>query len=349
MRRARFLAPWARDRQSGRPAVYHVVSRVVDRRYVLGAEEREVFRRMMRMYEGFSGVRVQTYCVMSNHFHLLLEVPQRPGEGLDDGEFLRRLGFLYSPERVADVGRLLAGRRAAGADEAAEGIKESYLYRMWDLSQFMKGLKQRFTQWFNRRHERKGTLWEDRFKSVVVEDGWTGKVVAAYIDLNPVRGGIVTEPAEYRWSGYGEAVGGLGAAGDAARAGLCRLWGEADPGAWTRSGVAGAYRVFLFERGKERRGEGEGRGGAGAARRGVAREAVVRERRRGGRLELPELLRRRVRYFSDGLVIGGRAFVDEVFNARRDHFGARRRSGARPLRGCAEPLYAMRALANGYG
>jgi hypothetical protein len=40
---------------------------------------------------------------------------------------------------------------------------------MWDVSAFMKLLKQRFTQWFNRRRGRKGTLWEERFKSVLVE------------------------------------------------------------------------------------------------------------------------------------------------------------------------------------
>jgi len=49
--------------------------------------------------------------------------------------------------------------------------------------------------------------------------------LAAYIDLNPVRAGMVTDPAEYCWSGYGEACGG-GAKGDGkwAREGLVRAW-----------------------------------------------------------------------------------------------------------------------------
>ena len=85
---------------------------------------------------------------------------------------------------------------------------EKFLYRMWDLSQFMKTLKQRFTQWFNKRHARKGTLWEDRFKSVLVEDGHAAQMVAAYIDLNPVRAGMVADPKDYRWSSYGEAIAG---------------------------------------------------------------------------------------------------------------------------------------------
>ena len=94
-------------------------------------------------------------------------------------------------------------------DEGAEQFKaKKYLYRMWDLSQFMKVLKQRFTQWFNKRHGRRGTLWEDRFKSVLVEDGYTARVMSAYIDLNPLRAGIVNDPARYRWSSYGAAVAG---------------------------------------------------------------------------------------------------------------------------------------------
>jgi putative transposase len=40
---------------------------------------------------------------------------------------------------------------------------------MWNVSGFMHGVKQRFTQWYNGRKGRKGTLWEDRFKGVVVE------------------------------------------------------------------------------------------------------------------------------------------------------------------------------------
>jgi hypothetical protein len=79
---------------------------------------------------------------------------------------------------------------------------------MHDLSQFMKTVLQRMTRWFNLCHQRKGTLWEERYKSVIVEDGIAARTMAAYIDLNPVRAGMVSDPAEYRWSSYGEAVGG---------------------------------------------------------------------------------------------------------------------------------------------
>ncbi len=67
----------------------------------------------------------------------------------------------------------------------------------------MKELKQTFTRFYNRRHDRRGYFWGDRFKSLIVEDGETLINCLAYIDLNPVRAGIVERPEEYRWSSLG--------------------------------------------------------------------------------------------------------------------------------------------------
>ncbi len=57
---------------------YHCLSRVVDRRFIFGDAERERFVELMREYERFCGVRVLTFCVMSNHFHMLVEVAKAP-------------------------------------------------------------------------------------------------------------------------------------------------------------------------------------------------------------------------------------------------------------------------------
>jgi len=61
--------------------------------------------------------------------------------------------------------------------------RECEAFRMHDLSEFMKGLLIRFTRWFNRVHSRSGTLWEERFKSVIVESGVAARTMAAYIDF----------------------------------------------------------------------------------------------------------------------------------------------------------------------
>jgi putative transposase len=94
MRRARWLAPWKDSAEKA--VIYHCLSRVVDRRFVLGEEEKAQFRLLLRVQEQFTGCRVLAYCIMSNHFHILLEVPPMPRDGLHDAELLRRLGVIYS-------------------------------------------------------------------------------------------------------------------------------------------------------------------------------------------------------------------------------------------------------------
>jgi putative transposase len=294
---------------------YHCMSRVIERRFVLGEIEKEMFRRMLRACEAFCGVQVLTYALMSNHFHLLVEVPvQGP---LSDHEFLRRLRALYSAGRVRELERELRQRRAL-SDAQAEAFKEEYRYRMGDVSEFLKTLKQRFTQWYNARHGRRGTLWEERFKSVLVEGrGPVLATMAAYIDLNPVRAGLVADPKDYRYGGYGEAVGGS----KRARAGLGRVMESRSPsGSW--SVVNRTYREHLYIHGEQT-----------SRKAGFTPGQVRQVLAEGGALPRGVALRCRVRYFSDGVALGSRAFVEGVFQAHRDYFGARRKSGARPMKG----------------
>ncbi len=176
----------------------------------VGECEREQFRMIMRMMENFSGCRVLSYCVMSNHVHLLLEVPPMPEQGISDEELLKRLLSLYSLAIVDELGKQLKNARDKGNDALVEEIRGRFTYRMHNLSEFMRTLMQRMTLWYNKENRRTGTLWEERFKSVIVESGDASRMMAAYIDLNPVRAGMVHDPAEYRWSSYGEAVGGEG-------------------------------------------------------------------------------------------------------------------------------------------
>ena len=305
---------------------YHVVSRIVDRTFRLDDAEKEIFRKMMRQAEAFSGVRVLTYAVMSNHFHLLVEVPER-GE-VEEAELFRRMTALYGRIHVSDMRRQWAEWRKTGAAYLADEQQDRLLARMGDVSAFVKTLKQRYSMSYNARHGRTGTLWEERFKSVLVENGESAKaVVAAYIDLNPVRAKLVADPKDYRWSGYGEACGG----GKQARAGLVAVHDSRafeQAGAWRHASAR--YRVLLYAEGEERR-AAYGDGGR-VVRRGLATAEVDQVLERGGKLPLPEILRCRVRYFTDGMVIGGKEFVERVFNGNRLFFGPKRKDGARKMR-----------------
>jgi REP element-mobilizing transposase RayT len=320
-------------------AFYHCVSRVVDKRIVFHAGEKEVFRSILRKLETFCGVRVSTYCLMGNHFHLLVEVPRRDSiPPLTAESLIPLLRLLYDKATVQSIATQLESARKSGNPAREREILERFERRRGDLSIFLKELKQRVSIFLNRRLGRCGTLWEGRFKSVLVEGGEAAlHAVAAYIDLNPVRAGLVARPEDYRWSGYGEAMG-SGKGAKRARKGLDSLQREAltDP---ERGGsevpwstVRDRYRRLLYLEGRERPADepGGSRGRKGIATAEV--EAVVEE---GARLTLPEVLRRKVRYFCDGAVLGSEVFVEEAFEGlkSRGRIGPRRETGARRLRG----------------
>ena len=91
---------------------------------------------------------------------------------------------------------------------------------MNDLSQFVKTFKEAYTQSYNRRHDNTGTIWEGRFKSILLEgSAATLLTVAGYIHLNPVRADMVEAPEQACFTGYGAAS----ADDEPARAGLCAL------------------------------------------------------------------------------------------------------------------------------
>jgi len=202
--------------------------------------------------------------------------------------------------------------------EAGQKARRRLCARMHDLSQYMKTLKQRYSVWYNRTNSRVGTLWSERFGSTLVEGRRQAlQIVSAYIDLNPVRAGLVNDPKDYRWSSYGRAVAGV----RTAREGIMRVIDDAK--SWTEA--QGQYRSYLYCVGVM-----PGRGGEGAA---LQRRDWIREMARGGHLPVAVALRCRVRYFTCGAVIGSQAWVDEVYGHYRERFGPRRRSGAHIMKG----------------
>jgi hypothetical protein len=198
---------------------------------------------------------------MSNHFHLLLEVPPRKDLQLSDVGLLERLGLLYSEVRVAEVARQLADFRERGLENNVE---------------------------------------------------------------------------DYRWSSYGQAC-----AGDrVAQVGLARVMAK-NAGDRTADGkplagltwkkAAAQYREFLFLDGEQRK-DSEGKKG----RRGIARETVAKVSQRKGQMTAAELVRCRVRHFTQGMVLGSREFVEEVFAGTREFYAVSRETGPRKIPGATQ-------------
>jgi hypothetical protein len=163
-----------------------------------------------------------------------------------------------------------------------------------------------------------------------------------YIDLNPLRAGLVDDPKDYRWCGYAEAMGGS----KRARKGLCRVlalardsWEERAREAYRRLVVSDGIEV-------EASAQNPASGPKPETRRGFNRKKALEELQGGRKVSRAELLRCRVRYFSDGLVLGSRDFVEEMFQARREWFGQKRKTGARglPVKGMEGGLFSLRDL-----
>ena len=321
---------------------YHVMSRTCGGEVLFDDVEKEALRRLLWKMAEFSGVRLVTYCIMGNHFHVLVEVPKREiwlerfaGDG-GEKRLYAHLRSLYSREFVGLLKQEMEGLRKLGMDTLALAKLESIKKRFCDLSIFVKEVKERYSRWFNKRHERKGTLWMDRYKSVMVEGkGEPLHTMAAYIDLNPVRAGLVEDPKDYRWCGYAEALSGS----RRAQRGLSKVTSKPVDG-WEQSGGAEAYRCLLFANGVEIR-DAQNRK---VMRRGVTADEARQVLKEKGKLSTAEMVRLRVRYFSDGLVLGSKEFVESVFTENREKFGPKRRDGARRVSESESPLYALRRL-----
>ncbi len=351
---------------------FHVVSRLIERRYLLDDEGKEMFLKIVRAYEDLLGVEVLTFCIMSNHFHLLVRVPHRP-EGFEVPleTVVARLERALGQEAMALLRSQLEFWQRAGLDAVIEEWRQKQIARMFSLSEFVKCVKLRFTRWYNRNTGRRGPLWESRFTSVIVEEEERAlRTMAAYIDLNPVRAGMVQDPADYRWSGYAEAMAGKARA----RRGLVRIIGQM---AWPRGREKGLgfrvqgsegppmpweakpwgaepispvverralviYRAILGGQGAERKRE-DGK----VIRRGLSEKTRERLTTASERRVRAEVLTRRVQHFTKGVLLGSRIFIDQWFAGHREMVKGRSRTerlrGAQSLgRPALRGLYTFR-------
>ena len=91
---------------------YHVINRTVGREFLLQAEEKEEFTRLLRKAATYSGIEIVTHVVMSNHYHALIEVPAR--RELSEPEILARVQAQVGAERYTAICREVAQLRKMG-------------------------------------------------------------------------------------------------------------------------------------------------------------------------------------------------------------------------------------------
>ena len=279
----------ARMLNHGEKTAYHIISRTALDGFPFGDVEKEEFVKIIKQFASVYFVDVIGFSVMGNHFHILAKM--YPGHSFTDEQIKKRFTMFYGD------------KRGFGEDEL-----EYYRKKWSNLSEFVREIKQTFSRFYNKLHNRKGTLWSERFKSVIVEDGKTLINCLAYIDLNSVRAGIVELPEDYRWSSLGYHV----QSGNQDNF-LSTDFGLMEFNAMDEKERLRRYRRYVYEAGALKRPD---KSFAGT----IENKALKKEREAGFNLTRIQRFTYRTRYFSDSGIIGSKKFVALNYQRFKSHF-----------------------------
>lgn len=189
-------------------------------------------------------------------------------------------------------------------------------------------IEQNWGRFYNKRHNRRGFFWGDRFKSVIVDNGDTLINCLAYIDLNPVRAGICKVPEDYRWCSLGYHV----QSGN--KDGFLSLdFGLKAFGVNNDIQRLTYYRKFVYEKGSISPGKGVK----------IDSEVLDQERNKGFAVGIKDRFRYRTRYFTDSGIIGTKEFVYRCYLKFKDYFSSRHEKRPRPVAGL-KGIYSLKRL-----
>lgn len=181
--------------------VHHITSRIAHKVRFLQDQERNDLVGIIRRSAEFTGVKLIGWCVMINHFHILAFLPHP--QDIDEHEILRRYGILKGEKTANEAESRLSQLRLNGDAEEAARWLDSQKRRMYNIGEFVKIVKQWFTEEYNRRNGHKGTLWESAYYDRIVEYRKTPiEKCLGYVHLNPVRAAICATFDGYPWSSY---------------------------------------------------------------------------------------------------------------------------------------------------
>jgi len=306
----------ARLRVDHSSSIMHLMNRISGQPGELPFDdvEKEKFFKLAERLSVFYTIEIISLVVMGNHWHAIVRTfPELPTKE----DAARRFAALYGEKRAQPDWR---------RDEIYVPIAE----RMRDVSCFVKDLQGQFTAWFNktRPKKRRGSLWAGRFKSILLDDETAVLRCMKYVEMNPVRAGIVADPSDYRFSTFGRLC----------LAGKTFFKGNMINTLRHKMNFPEEYsdQQILHEF------------GACLARMAAAErqldedeiETAVAEALRGPTFDL--VVTRRIRFWTDGAIIGSKTFIRELSTT---FFGPERTEKKRFARSTGDAeLFALRRL-----
>ena len=254
---------------------YHVYSRAACEKGFYPLEKdicRHKFISLIKYYSRAYFCDIAAFCIMGNHYHMVLKFDM-PREVTNE-ELWERALMLYPNSKTY----------LKQWDEKKWQVFEA---RLFNLSELMRNIQSAFAGWYNRTFERHGTFWADRFKSVLLGDTQAVLDCMIYVELNPVRAGLCTIPEDYK---------------------ACSFYlRSVKSGGWLlvldklSDMDFKEYRMSLYYRGNV---PTHGRKKEPIL---IADEIMEREKERG--FAVPGMYRKRLRYFVDGVALGGEGFI----------------------------------------
>ena len=277
------MARLARVKAEDGGAYYHLCGRTAGPIGDYPLNDKRCRRKIIDFIRLFAKVyccEVLGFCIMGNHYHLVVHM-ESP-RALTRKELRERASMLYT-ETVLD------GWLAASW--------ERFQSRIFDVSELMRSLQSKIARWYNLTNNRRGRFWADRFKSVWLEDEKAVFDCLLYVELNPVRAGIVKRPEEFDGSSL--------------------YYRELKDDKWMtpiteisrrpkRSDALQDYKACVYYRGSVPTKEGQ---------RPISKRLLTEEESRG--FAAAGLFTKRIRHFTDGVVIGSEEFVQEKLERLR--------------------------------
>jgi putative transposase len=297
-------------------AWYHLYSRIAAFKGDYSLSDDLAMRRLIQTIEHYSEIYfcdVAAFCVMGNHYHLVARFEQLRPTSRDE---LRARARMMYPRRTS--------RRVI--DGWSEEDWEHYRRRLFDVSEFMRNVQASFARWYNHSFNRRGRFWADRFKSTYLQDERAVLDCMLYVELNPVRAGLVERPEA--WQGSSLALRELGK--DSWLMPLRRLIEQTTPEA-----ALTEYRERLYYRGGVPTKEGQ---------MAISQEVLAQEIASG--FVTNGLFRKRLGYFVNGLAIGTEGFLrDQLARLREEGRYLRRKNPIPQLGGIHLSLREQRSPA----